>query len=59
MRHSGKANTSRNLTRWETEGADGPTLPRAGERFRRKILARQGVVYTRSRKLIVDASRMP
>ena len=56
---SGQVNTSRNLLRWATEDADGPMLPRVGERFFREILARLGFDDTKRRKLIVAARRKP
>ena len=42
-RAGGRINTSRNLTRWETEGEEGLRLPMAGGgRFPRKVFARLG-----------------
>ena len=56
---SGKADTSRNLLQWASGGEDGPRLPRAGERFPQKILARLGFEYKNRKHLIVDVRRNP
>ena len=59
VRESGEVNTSRNLLRWATDDEDGPMIPRAGERFPRRILARMAFGYIKKRKLIADARRKP
>ena len=58
-RESGEANTSCKLLRWATEDEDRPRIPRAGEGFPRKIIARAGYEYTKRRKLVVSARRHP
>ena len=56
---SGRVNACRNLPRRETGDEDGPKLPRASERFRRKVIAMLWYGYTKWGDLVGAAKGKP